>query len=157
MLVAKREVYSYIEDNNVIADEKVKQIKKSNSSFKVKIFGLALLALIICLGVLFRYAQITQIKMEVSKLDKEIIELKKHKVDISLELERIKESGWIEKEAESRLGMVYPTDEQIVYIAVNDNDIYSITSNSAEEINGKEGLDFLKLFSNLVGKISNKF
>lgn len=155
MLVAKKEVYSYVEDRNVATTKEFKQSKnrKSNSLLKVKVFGLALLTLVICLGVLFGYAQMTQIKMEVSKLDKEIAELKKHKVDISLELERIKESGWIEKEAEDRLGMIYPSDDQIVYISVMDNDFDS----SVEEAIREEELGFVRLFSNMVSKLSDKF
>lgn len=155
MLVAKKEVYSYVEDRNVATTKEFKQSKnrKSNSLLKVKVFGLALLTLVICLGVLFGYAQMTQIKMEVSKLDKEIAELKKHKVDISLELERIKESGWIEKEAEDRLGMIYPSDDQILYISVMDNDFDS----SVEEAIREEELGFVRLFSNMVSKLSDKF
>jgi len=155
LLVAKKEVYSYVEDRNVIATKEVKKIKrrKNNSLLKVKFFGLALLTLFICLGVLFGYAQITQVKMEVSKLDKEIVELKKHKVDISLELERIKDSGWIEKEAEDRLGMIYPEDEQVIYLSVLDHDI----NISPREVGMEEKLGFIKLFSNMISKISDKF
>ncbi len=155
MLVAKREVYSYREDNNIETTSKVKKIKKTNSSLKIKVFGMALLILFVSLGVLFRYAQMTQIKMEVSKLDKQINELSKHKTDVLLELDRIKESGWIEKEAESKLGMVYPSNEQIVYVSVNmnDNDIHK----DIVKEDKTEKLAFLKLFSNVVSKISNKF
>ncbi|SDY43969.1 cell division protein FtsL [Proteiniborus ethanoligenes] len=154
MLVAKKEVYSYYEDNNIDIKrtKKVTQNKKSNSSAKIKFFAVAFLILFVCLGVLFRYAQITQIKMEISKLEKDIKTLNKHKVDISLDLERIKESGWIEKEAETRLGMIYPTNEQVVYIAVNSYDI-----DSGIKVEEKsEKLGFLKLFSNVIGQISNK-
>lgn len=156
MLVAKREVYSYMEEENIISPKpkEVKKNKKSNALVKMKAFGLALFTLIVCLGVLFGYAQITQIKMEVTKLDKEITELKKHKTDISLELEKIKESGWIEQEAEAKLGMSYPTDEQIVYISVEDN---SVQNDKNEEQNGKDRIAFLSLFNYLTSKISNKF
>ncbi len=156
MLVAKREVYSYREDNNIETTNKVKKIKKTNSSLKIKVFGMALLILAVSLGVLFRYAQMTQIKMEVSKLDKQINELNKHKTDISLELDRIKESGWIENEAQNRLGMIYPHNEQIVYVSVDMNDVDNdINKNTVKE--DKTGnLAFLKLFSNVVSKISNK-
>lgn len=155
MLVAKREVFSYNEENYVRQTKKLKPCRKSNFSLKLKAFGIALLTLFICLGVLFRYAQMTQIKMEVSKLDKEINELSKHKTDISLELERIKESGWIEGEAESKLGMVYPAKDQIVYISVNMND-NNIGINTIEE-DKSEKLGILKLFSSAVSKLSNKF
>lgn len=154
MLVAKREVFSYNEENYLRETKKNKHIRKNNFSLKLKAFGIALLTLFVCLGVLIRYAQMTQIKMEVSKLDKEISELSKHKIDISLELEKIKESGWIEGEAEKRLGMVYPTNEQIVYVSVNVND--NIDNNAIEE-NKTEKLGILKLFSSAVSKLSNKF
>lgn len=154
MLVAKKEVYSYYEDYNIDTrkTKKVAQNKKNNFSAKIKFFAFAFLALFICLGVLYRYAQITQIKMEVSKLENEIKSLSKQKVDMSLDLERIKESGWIEKEAETRLGMTYPTNEQIIYITVND-----YIDNSIIVEDNTEKLAFIKLFSNLIGKISNKF
>lgn len=154
MLVAKREVYSYHEDNHVKETKKNNHNRKSNFSLKLKLFGIALLTLFVCLGVLIRYAQMTQIKMEVTKLDKEISELSKHKTDISLELEKIKESGWIEKEAESRLGMVYPTNEQVVFVSVNLNN--EIDNNIAKEEKTVE-LGIFKLFTSAVNKLANMF
>lgn len=91
--------------------------------------------------------------MELAKLDKEITQLKKHRLDISLDLEKIKESGWIEKEAETRLGMMYPTDEQVLYISVNEHDMNS----NIEEVNKEKKLAFINLFSNIASKISDKF
>ncbi|SCG83204.1 cell division protein FtsL [Proteiniborus sp. DW1] len=155
MLVAKKEVYSYVEESQKVSTKRVKQSKKSNSNLKIKAFGFALLTLAICLGVLFGYAKITQVKMEILKLDNEIVQLKKHRLDISLDLEKIKESGWIEAEAESRLGMMYPTDEQIVYVSVNGYDIDN--NNNIEEVNREEKLTFVNLFNNLASKISDKF
>jgi len=143
-----------MEEESQIKPKEVRKNKKSYALVKIKAFGLALFTLAVCLGILFGYAQITQIKMEVTKLDKEIAELKKYRTDISLELEKIKESGWIEKEAETKLGMRYPTDEQIVYISVEDN---NIQNDKFEESNRKEKLAFLNLFSNLTSKISNIF
>lgn len=155
MLVAKREVYSYHEENYSREAKKVKPSRKSNFFLKLKAFGIALLTLFVCLGILIRYTQMTQIKMEVSKLDKEISELNKYKTDISLELERIKESGWVEEEAEKRLGMVYPTNEQIVYVSVNVNE--NNIENKAIEEHKTGKLDVFKLFSSAVSKLTNKF
>ncbi len=153
MLVAKKEMYSYVEERQNVTTKEVKQSKKSNSKLKIKAFGFALLTLVVCLGVLFGYAKITQIKMELAKLDKEITQLKKHRLDILLDLEKIKESGWIEKEAETRLGMMYPTDEQVLYISVNEHDMNS----NIEEVNKEKKLAFINLFSNIASKISDKF
>lgn len=152
MLVAKREVYSYDQEIKIKSTKKVKQVKKNKTMIKLKIFGVAFLALLTCLGILFRYAQMTQIKMEVSNLDKEIEELNKYKTDISIQLEEIKESGWIEKEAEEKLGMVYPSSDQIIYISVKDN-----FSEDNYEDNVTKEVGIFKLFSNLVTKVSNKF
>lgn len=153
MLVAKKEMYSYVDEKQHKPLRKNKKNTKSNAAIKVKLFASALMLLCVCLSVLLRYAYITQIKFDVSQLDREITNLQSEKQDLLLELDKIKESGMIEFEAQSKLGMVYPSDEQVVYVSLNNIDEKNVNEDSVEE----KSFIFLKSFNSFLDKISNMF
>ncbi|MGF7058804.1 hypothetical protein [Brassicibacter mesophilus] len=153
MLVAKKEMYSYVDEKQHKPLRKNKKNTKSNTAIKVKLFASALMLLCVCLSVLLRYAYITQIKFDVSQLDREITNLQSEKQDLLLELDKIKESGMIEFEAQSKLGMVYPSDEQVVYVSLNNIDEKNVNEDSVEE----KSFIFLKSFNSFLDKISDMF
>jgi cell division protein FtsL len=153
LLVAKKEMYSYVDEKQHKPLRKNKKNTKSNAAIKVKLFASALMLLCVCLSVLLRYAYITQIKFDVSQLDREITNLQSEKQDLLLELDKIKESGMIEFEAQSKLGMVYPSDEQVVYVSLNNIDEKNVNEDSVEE----KSFIFLKSFNSFLDKISNMF
>lgn len=158
MLVAKKETKSF----NNTKKEKINRIKKKNKpqrpkkefSFKVKIFFYATIVLAICLVVLLRYAHMSQLQYDLLSLNKDIIELKEEKQGLILELERIKESGLIEKRAKEELGMQYPTKEQIVFVSVGDIEAEEKTEVQVAEKN-QSGFVFLKSFRNVFTKVLN--
>lgn len=125
MLVAKKELDYYYPEQVNTQDERPKRVgksrkKKSRAASKLLIIGVAIFGLVLSLFILYRYANITKIRGEITELEKQKLELEKEKEHLIAELEGIKSSSKIEEDAVVKLGMDYPTEEQIVYMDVND-------------------------------------
>lgn len=123
MLVARsQENYCYNQEK-VRVKRKRKITNKSNNNIKnkLKLFTSAIIILVLCMFVLLGYADITKTRLEITKLESEKIELEKEREDLTTELDRVKSSIKIEEDAKTKLGMDYPTEDQIVYLSVDDN------------------------------------
>lgn len=132
MLVAKKEfeyqeLEYYNEDLYQQRNKKIKKdvkAKQKNRNYKVlyKLFflGVSLIGLALSLFILYRYANITKMKLEITEMQQQKIQLQKEKEDLMAELEAIKSLTRIEEEALVKLGMDYPTEDQVVYISVDD-------------------------------------
>ncbi len=128
MLVAKNELSYYPEEILEVSEKKTKSLKnrkvakkkKNNSNIKLSFIGIATMFLILSLSILFRYANITKVRSEITQLEREKVELEKTKQDLIAELEGIKSSSRIEEDAIYKLGMDYPSEEQIVYLTINE-------------------------------------
>lgn len=119
------EVYQNPKKTPVRKKKTRKNKKKTNSNVAIKILFLfsALILMGISLFILFGYANITKIRMEVTELERQRTELEKVKTDLVADLEGIKSSNRIETEAVNKLGMSYPKEGQIAYVSVkNTND-----------------------------------
>lgn len=144
MIVAKKEIeYNHLEKEKEI--EKVKhpkRKKKKKSAYRLMFLTFAMLGLILALVILYRYENITKIRLEITDLQRQKINLEKERDDLLAELESIKSSAKIEEDAFTKLGMNYPTDDQIVYIEVTEPDF--------EKQIEEEEFNFLGLFKNIV-------
>ena len=151
MLVAKKELDYYPEEID-IQRKKPKKVhkKKSNASSKLLAIGFAIIGLILSLFILYGYANITKIRLDVTGLEKQKIELEKEKEDLIAELEGIKSSSKIEEDAIVKLGMDYPTEDQIVYMDVNDLAL-------EEKVNTKDEFMIVKQFKNMMNLVSGLF
>lgn len=117
----------YIEKRQNNKQKRVKKNKnnknnknKGKSLFKLTCFVSVILLMITGLYVLLGYANITKMRMEVTQLEKEKIELEKMKNDLAADLEGVKNSLKISEDAMYKLGMTYPQEGQIVYVSVDD-------------------------------------
>ena len=134
MVVAKAE-YNYYPDytekqepkKTVIKKKKIRTINKS------MYIAIAIIVLVSNLLILYRYARITEANMEISRLETRIIELKQTRQDLEGKLEGVKSSTMISDEAKNNLGMMYPKEDQIVYVAVDNNPDIGIASISFSE------------------------
>lgn len=126
--------------------EQAKKIQKKNNSL-VKLFYLCLPIMItgICIFILFRYVNISQVRQEITSLEYEKTELEKTKINLMGNLESLKSSPKIAEQAKYKLGMDYPTKDQIVYISVGDGSTKSETKKSTNPIDL------------IIGKIGNLF
>ncbi|TJX13330.1 hypothetical protein E9840_09835 [Tissierella creatinini] len=122
MLVAKAE-YSYYPE----PIEKPKPIKQTKVKKKVinkrMYFTIAIISFITCLFILSGYAKITEARLEITKMEKEVVELKKIKANLEGDLESYKSTTKISEDAINNLGMIYPQEGQIIYISVEDSEM----------------------------------
>ncbi|KGG80562.1 cell division protein FtsL [Caloranaerobacter azorensis] len=155
MLVAKKENRLLKNENRINRIEK-REIRKSKKIvlMKVKVIMFSFLILAIALVVLLRYAHITKMRYDITMLDKRIEKLNNQKQHLIIELEKIKESKWIEKEAKQRLGLKYPTNDQTVYLTVED--LFNDETDVAED-KGDNNYIFLNAFRNVVNKMFGYF
>ncbi|MCQ4923844.1 hypothetical protein NE686_12150 [Tissierella carlieri] len=107
-----------------------KKKKKNNSLAKLTIMSIPMVILGIALSILFRYANITAVRQEITNLERQKVELEKVKLDLVADLEGIKSSVKIAEEAVTKLGMNYPTEGQIVYVSINENKAEHVEKNS---------------------------
>lgn len=138
----------YQEDQLKINEERKRRIKKTRAAQKknnslVKLFYLFVPIMIagICMLVLFRYVNITQVREDITNLENEKTELEKNKINLMGDLESLKSSPKIVEQAKNKLGMDYPENSQVVYIKVNDNTISESDqkSNPLDLILGRNG------------------
>lgn len=109
------------------AKKQKKRKKKKQSSFKsdnktikkkLNVLLYSLTIALMCIFLLSRYAYTSKIQMEVTNKNKEINALKEKKNLLRLELEEIKDSGYIEKQAKIRMNMRKANKDQIILIDV---------------------------------------
>lgn len=156
MLVTKKELdYYYYPDQINTEYESLKRTRKKKKknikvSYKLSAIGLAMIGLILSLFILYRYANITKVRLEITELEKQKVELEKEKEHLTTELESIKSSSKIEEDAMIKLGMDYPTEDQIVYINVKDMDM-------DEEINTKKEFILSKQLKSIVNLVLGLF
>lgn len=126
---------------------KSKKIKKrNNSGIKILFLFFPVMICTICLLILFRYVNITSVRNELTILENQKIELEKTKINLMGDLEGIKSSKKIAEDATMKLGMDYPTPEQIRYISVNQGN----ENIGKEETKNNTGLrKFFSIFGNL--------
>lgn len=135
MLARKAELYYYPEeiyedprkkdlknDQNKKNNKKNKKNSKLNAGVKILCLFSGLLILGISLFILIRYANITKMRMELTQIERQIVELEKTKLDLVAELEGIKSSQDIIDQAIHKLGMNYPKEDQIAYVSVKPMD-----------------------------------
>lgn len=134
MLVARSELSYYPEESYEIKKAKVKSIRdiskttkknvkskrKDNSFLKLVYLLIPMILMVISIFVLVKYANITSVRSDITKMEREMIELERNRLDLVAELEGIKSSVRISEEAMYKLGMDYPSEDQIVYISVSE-------------------------------------
>lgn len=123
MLVTKRELENYYQEEIDIIIEKEEKVrakkrKKARSSSKLFAISLAVFGLILCLYILYGYANITNMRLEITELERQKLELQRDREDLIAQLETIKSSTAIEENARIKLGMDYPTEDQLVSLSI---------------------------------------
>ncbi len=116
--------YSDVEKYYRIKEEamlksKQKQCKKESAGIQFKYFVYVAVMFMLALGIIFNYAIITQRKMEINDLKRQITILNKQKEDVVIALESIKNSNTIEENAMNFLGMSYARTDQNLLVSVN--------------------------------------
>lgn len=137
MLVARSELSYYPTEAYEIKEEPRKKIKretkdtrqkqnKNSSVPKLIYLTMPIVILGISLFILFGYAKITAVRIDITKLENQKNELEKIRLNLIADLEGLKTSTKISEEAILKLGMDYPSEGQIVYVTVSENNIEHI-------------------------------
>lgn len=134
MVVARAEYDYYpelIEKQNPKPSLKNKKtVRKVNKRMYISIVSIFFFT---SLFILSGYAKITEARLEITKLEKEVVELQKVKMDLEGDLEGLKNTTTISNEAINSLGMIYPEEGQIVYISIANNSEVDVAGNSITE------------------------
>lgn len=101
--------------------EKNKRIKRSRLAIKASCLFFGIIIMGISLFILFGYANITKMRMELTQLEATKVELEKNRLELEAELDGIKSSPNIMEDAKNKLGMSFPKEGQIAYISVGEN------------------------------------
>lgn len=154
MLVANKELEYYYPEKIDIEKNKnrtvIKRKKKTKAIYKLFIMGIAMIGLILSLFILYRYTNITNIRLEITELEKQKIELEKEKEILIAELEAVKSSSKVEEDAIIKLGMEYPSEDQIVYVNLDELDV-------ADNFNAKKEFSIVKQLKNIVNLVLSLF
>ena len=131
MLVAKAE-YNYYPEIQEEQNSKrlIKKKRKVRAINKRMYISIAIILFATSLFVLGRYAKITEARLEITQMEKTVIELNKEKLDLEGKLEGLKSTTKISEEAVNNLGMIYPEEGQIVYVSINNDTEVDYASNS---------------------------
>lgn len=86
--------------------------------FKINVLLASLAIVPICVLLLARYTRTTELLMDTATINKQIEKLEDKKGKLELELEEIKDSGWIEEQAKIRMNMKKAKSDQIIFIDV---------------------------------------
>lgn len=100
-----------------------KKVNKKKSSQRKPLYITLIIVIMISLGSTFLYAQLSNLDKEIIAQQNEIKELKKTKISYEGDIKGIKSSSEIQDEAMYKLGMVYPEEDQIVYVDVSKNQL----------------------------------
>lgn len=95
---------------------------KANKNSSFYFYGSAIMVLLICFGSLtiFMRSSIGNLDQQISSQEEQISELSKTKRTLAAKMDSIINSDYIVEDAKFKLGMIYPEEEQLVYIEVID-------------------------------------
>lgn len=103
---------------------KKKFAKKKSLYITLVVVGVCAIVSTVC------YAQLSNVDKQLIAQENEIKELKKTKASLEGEIKGIKSSSEIQDEAMYKLGMVYPQDDQIVYVDGSKNELKKDVNNN---------------------------
>lgn len=159
MLLARAEYNYYPEE---IIEEKVpnkeyqlkrqaikSQRQKRKNKSKLLTLGFVVFIMAFGLFVLFGYANISRVSLEINELEYQRNQLESEKLALIADLEGIKATRKIAEEAMYKLGMTYPKESQVVYISVNE--LNEVTDNAVAK-----GSIF-NIFNKVLGLFSSLF
>lgn len=123
---------------DLVLGEKTKNRKKLK--FALVYAVLAIILVCSSLVILKNYTDITRLSVEINSTDKELENLRKVQTDMQGKLEKLKSESDIVYEAQTKLGMVFPEEDQIVY--------FSLENSEEQETNL-----FRVVFNAIIGKV----
>lgn len=147
---AEKLEYNVYEENKVL---KAKKQAKSNNKIKLKAVCFVLVIFASCLVLMYRYALITELNYNISKLEKEYNEIRNQNSRLKLAIEKDMDLNKVREIAEKRLGMQKPDRYQMVYINVPKNDCTKVAE-SYKHSKDKANNNMFAVLLDKVGKFT---
>lgn len=160
MELARKE--NYFLDLEVQPKERV---EKKNKTHKQREYRFQKVMAIFCIAVIFlmsiilvfRYSTIIKERHQVYSLINELELLNNQKRMLSIEMEKMLKSEWIEQEAKVRLDMRYPTTEETHYFIVDRTKLLKLTKQgeTASDFEDREhSIEKVGVFRRLLGTVA---
>ncbi len=110
----------------------MRELEKSKNTYLIHnkpLFITLAIVIIIFLAITIILAQITGLDKKISTQESEINELTKTKISLEGEMMGIKSSSKIAEEAQYKLGMVYPKEDQVIYVDIDKENVTDVNDN----------------------------
>lgn len=145
------------QEHNVEKPDRLKaERRKQKNKRKARAFVQVITAFAVALLIISRFAVISEYNYNIRNLKGELQELQKTNERLSLQLAQAQDINWIEEYATKTLGMTYPDNRDIIYVAVeNIQDDDSYPQIAEEKTEGKFAAD--GWIAALVGKVNTIF
>lgn len=124
--------------------------QKRKPHYKFKKIMLAVLLCSIAISVTYRYVIITRINYEINKMEKELITINGNNQNLNVKVAETENLSKIEKIARSKLHMHEPTEENIIYVNINN---YNVAKTKPIEKSNRDmnfNTFFLKIFGVII-------
>lgn len=117
MILAERKIYQdyYQQKNN----DEVNSAKRRKTRNKLRAISKLCIVFVIAVIITSRFAVISEYSYKINKMETEFAELQKVNERLNLQLAQLQDITWIEEYAGDRLGMIYPENTDIIYVAVD--------------------------------------
>lgn len=118
--------------NELVRNNKTKKrpLTKSQKKLKKSFYLTLLIVMVILSSITVIYAHLSNLDKKIITQQNEISELKKTKMSLLGEVKGIKSSSQIQDEAIYKLGMVYPKEDQIVYVDLSKEEKHKDVNNN---------------------------
>lgn len=118
-----------------------KKLAKRRKTFLTLLYTFfVLISIVSAIFILSNYAKITSLNFEIRRIDAIITEAEKTELNLHAKVEEIKSKRDIVDEAKTKLGMVFPENNQVVYFTLRDT----------ERVEEDKGI-ISSIFSTLIG------
>lgn len=111
-----------VQKNNAVKHNK-KVAKRRKVFFSLLYTAFFLVSIASAIFMLSNYEKITSLNFEIRRIDAIMVEAEKTELNLQAKVEEIKSNRDIVDEAKTKLGMVFPDNNQIVYFTLRDTEV----------------------------------
>jgi len=148
---AEKLEYNVYEENEVL---KSKKRYKSYKKAKLKTVAAILFIFAVCMLVMYRYALITELNYNFSKLEKKYNELRNENSTLEVAIENETDLSRIRETAEKKLNMQKPDRSQMVFVRIPKTDCTIVADTYKSDKKSNTGDSMFAMLIDKVGKLT---
>ncbi|MDI6602138.1 MAG: cell division protein FtsL [Thermoanaerobacteraceae bacterium] len=141
----KVEYYDYDYYKN---KDQIRKIKPRKNKFKNIVMTVLLCS--IAVSITCRYVRITRLNYDINRMENELITINGENQNLNVKLAETENLNEIERIARSKLHMHEPTEENLVYVVVNNYNIAKSESSQQRIKNRDFDTFFVKIFGTII-------